>query len=243
MKITAAQIASLTGDIPGNVARHAQMVEQAAACGVEMVVFPELSLTGYQPTIARQVAITRDDLRLQPIQALADAHRMTICAGVPLVDTYKPTISMLIFQPGVAVQVYSKHYLHADEEPWFLPGPDQTMFSPPEGNLAFAICYELSVPQHAADAHAAGASIYVTSVAKTHNGVIKAGDRLAEIARQYHMTVFMANCVGPCEDRVGGGQSGVWNAEGELLAHLDDMQEGLVIYDPAQPSPPTIIEC
>jgi predicted amidohydrolase len=235
MNIAAAQIASIRGDAPANIARHLALAELAAAQGAGMVIFPELSLTGYQPIIADEVAMLEDDPRLHPLQALADSRRITLCVGAPLVAGDKPTISLLVFQPGMTVRVYSKQYLHADEEPYFMIGDDYVRLNSPGGRIAFAICYELSVPQHAADAHAEGASIYLASVAKTHSGVIKAHTRLAEIAREYRMTVFMANCVGPCEDTVGGGQSAVWNAQGERLAVLDDSAEGLVIYDPAQP--------
>lgn len=57
MKLCAVQLASLKGEVSANLQRHLACIEQAAALGAEPVVFPELSLTGYEPTVARQAAM------------------------------------------------------------------------------------------------------------------------------------------------------------------------------------------
>jgi predicted amidohydrolase len=231
MRIALAQLASRRADIAGNLARHEQFVQRAAVQGAELIVFPELSLTQYEPTIAGDLAMTPDDARLQGLQTLADSHEMTICVGVPLRAEAGVVIGMLMFAPGKVPQVYSKRYLHEDETPYFAPGHGGALIESPDGDIAFAICYEISVPQHAAHAHAAGASIYIASVAKTPAGVVKAHERLSEIARTYGMTVLMANCVGECEGKPAGGGSAVWDARGERVVCLGEVEEGLVIYD------------
>lgn len=58
MKLCAVQLASLKGEVSANLQRHLACIEQAAALGAELVVFPELSLTGYEPTVARQAAMS-----------------------------------------------------------------------------------------------------------------------------------------------------------------------------------------
>ena len=55
--IAAAQSSSTKGDIAGNLRRHARLVALAKEHGADAVVFPELSLTGYEPTIAAQTAM------------------------------------------------------------------------------------------------------------------------------------------------------------------------------------------
>jgi len=87
------------------------------------------------------------------------------------------------------------------------------------------------VPQHSADACKNGAQIYIASVAKTPTGVEKAITTLTVIAKNYGMTVLLSNCVGPTEDYLGGGRSSVWNNKGELLAQLNDSDEGILIVD------------
>ncbi|MCA9885034.1 MAG: carbon-nitrogen hydrolase family protein [Anaerolineae bacterium] len=232
MKIGVVQMESLHGDINGNIARHAEFVRLAASHAVELLIFPELSLTQYDAPYAENVATSADDPRFDTLQTLADEHTMTLCAGIPLKAEGGNTISMLIFQPNKPLDLYSKQYLHDDELPFFVPGPVRSPISPIAAGMAFAICYEISVPQHARAAHDDGASIYIASVAKTPSGVERAHERLATISRDYDMTVFLSNCVGPCDGSIGGGKSAVWNAQGEVLAQMDDMHEGIIVYDP-----------
>ncbi|MAU08912.1 MAG: carbon-nitrogen hydrolase family protein [Anaerolineaceae bacterium] len=238
MKIGVVQIASLLGDIDSNIARHAQFVRLASAHHVELVVFPELSLTQYDAPYAENVAIAAEDPRLARLQAIADELGISICAGIPLKSPGGNTITMLIFQPNQPLDLYSKQYLHDDELPFFVPGPPRSPISPIAADTAFAICYEITAPQHAQAAHDDGASIYIASVAKTPSGVERAHERLAAISRDYGMIVFLSNCVGPCDGSIGGGKSAVWNAQGEVIAQMNDTQEGIIAYDPAQATVP-----
>ena len=94
-----------------------------------------------------------------------------------------------------------------------------------------AICYEISIREHAEAAFENGAEFYVASVAKSASGVEQANKRLADIAQTYGMPVLMSNCVGPSEDFVSAGNTAVWNKDGQLLSQLDDTNEGFIIYD------------
>lgn len=72
MKICAVQAHSLSGDIEHNSERHCRLVESAAGRGADVIVFPELSLTGYEPTMAAGLTLDRRDPRLAPLQQLAE---------------------------------------------------------------------------------------------------------------------------------------------------------------------------
>lgn len=230
MKIAIAQIRAMPGDIPGNIVAHKKLIERAISHGADTLIFPELSLTGYEPTLARALAIDLHDSRLDELQMLSDMHQLTLGVGVPLRITQGISIGMLIFQPGQPRQVYGKRYLHPDETPFFVSG-QSTPGNLDKGTLALAICYELSVPEHAEAAAKDGAEMYLASVAKTARGLEKAEVRLSEIAKSYAMTVLMANCLGPCDGEVGGGKSAVWDKHGALLAQMNDRDEGLLFFD------------
>ena len=136
---------------------------------------------------------------------------------------------MIIFQPGKPRQTYCKQYLHSDEYPYFINGSEQVFLE--ENKIALSICYELSVPQHSANAHNSGAIIYLSSVAKSADGVEKAVKTLSGIANKYSMTVLMSNCIGHCDNFDCGGKTSVWNDKGELLDQLNNSNEGLLIFD------------
>ncbi|MFN8343813.1 MAG: carbon-nitrogen hydrolase family protein [Spirosomataceae bacterium] len=231
MKICAAQIRPTKGDIEQNIAQHKALIALAMNYGAEFIFFPELSLTGYEPELAQALATHPNDSRLDDFQIISDKHQLTIGAGMPLRNESGITISMILFQPNQPRQVYSKKYLHADEQPFFVSGESTAELIGPQNEVALAICYELSVPEHAAKAHRNGAKVYVASVAKSAAGVEKAAETLSQIAEKYTMTVVMANAVGFCDNFESAGKSGVWNSQGELLAELNNVQEGILIFD------------
>ncbi|MBL0740775.1 carbon-nitrogen hydrolase family protein [Chryseolinea lacunae] len=231
MKICVAQTRSVKGDIAGNIQHHKKYIDHAIAFGADLIIFPELSLTGYEPTVAKALATTPDDSRLDGFQTLSNTGNIVIGVGVPTQNTTAPSISMILFQPKKARQTYSKKYLHADEDPFFVSGPNYTDLSVKDTAVALAICYELSVPEHAEHALKNGAGVYIASVAKSATGVEKASKSLSDIARKYFVPVLMANAVGQSDDFMSTGNSSVWNSRGQLLKQLDDTREGLLVFD------------
>lgn len=233
MRICVAQTRPVTGDIERNIVNHKRLIDLATSAGADTIIFPELSLTGYEPELARELAITLDDDRLDDFQRIADARRITIGVGVPLRDEASVRIGMVLFQPYEARQAYTKQYLHPDEEAFFVGG--RCAVGSIGGGVALAICYELSVPAHAEEAARSGARVYIASVAKTAGGVDAATERLSEIARRYEQTALMANCVGRSGGMECGGRSSIWNSEGLLVGRLSDADEGVLIFDTKTP--------
>jgi predicted amidohydrolase len=231
MKISVAQTRPIKGDIQRNTEAHFLLIDRAAVLGADMIIFPELSITGYEPTLAKSLATDVNDVRLNPFQEISNALNMVICMGVPLKAGHTISISMIVFQPNKPRTVYSKSYLHPDEDPYFMSVKGISGLTIKKMHIAFAICYEVSVPAHAAGANQEGATIYIASVAKSVEGVDKAANRLSQIAKEYSMTVLMSNFIGHCDNFDCGGKSSVWNEKGELIAQLDDHSEGILVFD------------
>ncbi len=160
MKLAVAQIRLVAGDIPANLAQHVDAVYRAVELGAELVLFSELSLTGYEPTLAQRLAAQTYDSRFDRLQTLSDSHAIVICAGMPLAVDTGVEIGMLLFQPGSPRQTYSKQLLHADELPYFVCGKSQTLLRRDDYTLAPAICFESLQPQHAEAAANLGADVY-----------------------------------------------------------------------------------
>jgi predicted amidohydrolase len=230
MKISVAQTRPVKGDVQSNIDNHRKLIDLAVSAGADVIIFPELSLTGYEPYLAQELATHRDDDRFDVFQRISDAEQITIGVGMPTKTPALPCITMLLFQPHKARQTYSKKHLHSDEELFFASGQNSAGLMD-ERKTALAICYELSIAEHAANAFQSGAEIYAASVAKTAEGVGKAAERLSDIARRYSMTVLMSNCVGPCDNFESAGRTSVWNNKGALVAQLDDASEGVIIFN------------
>lgn len=231
MKVGVVQIRPLRGDVPGNIQRHKTLLDSAIAHGADVVIFPELSLTGYEPMLARDLAVEGSDRSLDIFQSISDTHDVVIGVGMPTQQESGICISLILFQPNQHRLIYSKKHLHADELPFFIRGENVPIVHINGLKVAFAICYELSVPEHAEEAHRNNADVYIASVAKSEKGVANASERLAAIARNYSMPVLMSNCVGQTDDFVSAGQTAAWNRHGENLDCLNNETEGFLLME------------
>lgn len=231
MKIALAQTTAVAGDIVCNIERHHAVVQEAVREKAALVLFPELSLSGYEPKLVSSLALSSDDDRLNRFQALADTGAVTVCIGLPLRTENGINISMMIFQPGKDRITYSKRYLHPDELPYFTAGTGALTFTLGSLTLAPAICYESLVPDHARQAVAQGAQVYLVSVAKSAEGLRKAIPYYQQLAANENLTVVIANAVGTNDDFVSAGQSGAWSPNGTLAGPLSEKEEGILFLN------------
>ena len=165
MKIGIAQIKPLKGDIERNLDKHLKFINNALEKQPDLLMFPELSLTGYEPELARSLAIHSDDSRLTPLQEISNQYNIILCVGAPTINNDDLFISMIIFHPYKERVTYSKQYLYPSEEGIFTAGHTPCIIPYDEENrIAPAICYELSNSEHADYARQMNATAYMASV-------------------------------------------------------------------------------
>jgi len=231
MKIALAQIQSIAGDISANIERHISAIRAAAKQGADLVIFPELSLTNYEPNLAGSLATDTKDARFTIFSGLADSLDISIVAGMPLRSEKGITISCLVFQPGIPVQRYDKQILHADELPFFISGSQQLILQIKEYKIALAICYESVQSSHAENALKQGADIYLATVSKPLRALRNAHTFYSMFAAAHQIPVLMVNGVGPADNFVAAGSSAYWNPDGILVSTLDSENESLLLAD------------
>lgn len=231
MKIALAQLKSAKGDINENINRHLKLIEKSIENEVNAIFFPELSLTGYEPILAKSLAIHSSDKKLNIFQEVSNSNNITICVGIPTLSKHSILISMIIFQAQKPRQTYSKQILHSDEFPYFIEGKKQVIISNDSINIAPAICYESLQVLHIDYAIKQGANIYVSSVAKSQVGIEKAYSHYSEMSKKYSIPILMSNSIGFCDNFISAGQSAIWSKTGELLTKLDNKIESVIVYD------------
>jgi len=231
MKISIAQIRPIKGDILANTDKHRILIELASSLKATSIFFSELSLTSYEPELAIELATNQDDSRFDSFQRISDINKITIGLGMPTKTNIGIQISMIIFQPNTPRQTYSKQQLHSDEFSYFVSGDKQIILTVENEKIAPAICYESLQTDHSKNANKLGAEIYVASVAKTQNGIDKAMKHYPIVAEKFSMPVLMSNCVGYCDNFESVGQSSIWTKQGNLAGQIDDLNEGLLIFD------------
>lgn len=231
MLVCLAQIHLKKGDIATNLQKHKGCIRKAVESGASAVFFPELSLTGYEPELAKRLAFELEDSRLKEFHEISDKHNITLGIGLPTTHESQVLITMSINQPGMPMQYYSKQQLHSDELPYFGKGTAQVLISCEQLHLAPAICYESLQEDHASQAQQLGAQIYLASVAKPQRGVESCARHYPKIATTYGMSVMMVNSVGYCNNFMSAGQSSVWNKSGVMLGKLNNKDEGLLFWE------------
>ncbi|MFP5391469.1 MAG: carbon-nitrogen hydrolase family protein [Gammaproteobacteria bacterium] len=231
LRIAAAQSASVPLDIDANLQRHLDFIDAAASAHVSLLVFPELSLCGYELADMARVALAPDDARLQVLLARAAATGMTIIAGAPVTTRDgRPAIAALGFHPDGRTTVYRKRFLHAGEEQFAQAGTALTQLHQVHGvPTALAICADTTHSQHAHAAAVSGAQLYVAGSLITPGGYAKDSAQLAGYAELYDMDVLMANHAARSGPFESAGRSAIWAAGGQLAAAAPGPGECLVI--------------
>jgi predicted amidohydrolase len=230
LKVAVAQTSSLRGDVAGNIRTHLRAIQKAAVEGVNYLVFPELSLTGYEPELASSLAFSPSDKRLNPLVEAAKEHNVIVGVGVPVANEGLPKIGKLIIFPSGLVEVYEKIYLHPGEEKYFSAGISYRFLNVDGVRIANAICADTNHPQHAAHCAKEGADVYLAGVLFTKSGYIADEEKLARYASQYNMLVAIANHNMTTGGWLPCGRSAIWSAAGKI-AGADETQHALVIAE------------
>lgn len=216
--IAAAQTVAIAGDMTANQAGHAQMMALAARHGVQLLVFPELSLTGYELSLAAGMGVRPDHALLQSLHHQASALGMLVVVGTPLLlaDSDACAIGAVVLGGADGPQAYAKQHLYGAEQQLFTAGPSGMVCTLGDTRIALAICADTSHAEHAAAAAAAQAGLYVAGVLLSHKGYEAKAQRLADYSLQHGFGVLMANYGGATGGWDPAGRSGFW-FDGKLV--------------------------
>jgi predicted amidohydrolase len=202
-------------DVARNARTHAEVIRGARA---RVVVFPEMSLTGYE---LETPAVSPDDPRLAPIVEACAATSSLALAGAPVAAAAGDHIAVLAIDGdrGVAV-AYRKMWLADAEATRFTPGTEAAVVEVDGWRLGMAICKDTGIAQHAADTAALGIDAYVAGVLDSADDATVQDERARRVAADHHVWVVVASFAGSA----GGGyddaaaQSRIWSPDGEVVA-------------------------
>lgn len=233
LRIAAAQSHSVSGDIEANVARHGIFIDAAVTAGVQLLVFPELSLTGYDLPGMGAAALSPSDERLAPLARRAASNNMTIVAGAPLRNPNGlPFIGAIAFHPDGSRTSYRKHFLYQGEEQFAAPGSALSQVIDVRGvPVGLAICFDTSNQQHPHAAVMAGATLYAAGSVISQAGYAKELNLLAGYAKLFNLGILLANHAFETGGYQSAGRSAIWLSGGQLLVDAPGTGECLVIGD------------
>jgi predicted amidohydrolase len=228
-KIAAAQVASVAGDIDANMEIHAAAIATAARNGVSVLVFPELSLTGYELDLAAGLAIAPTDPKLSSLTDLARRHDIAVAVGAPLRNgRQKPKIGAIV-ATAQCVLAYEKMHLSGSELAFFSSGGQPLVLESRGHRVGVAICADSSHATHPQTYAELGAGIYATSVFLNADWYDSDVPRLAGYAVRFGLLTVMANHAASKGSYESVGKSTVWTPKGAVLVQASGLENALLI--------------
>jgi predicted amidohydrolase len=232
MILAAAQTRPIRGDIDANLLDHYRLVKLAATNGAQLIVFPELSITGYEREDASQLAFSENDSRLDYFKKIASENNITIIAGAPIQIGTNLFLGEFCIAPNNIVTIYTKQFLHTGEDIYYQPSFNYNpMLEIENERISCAICADIDNPKHAENASKNNSSTYIASIFFSPNGIPQAHQSLQNYASQYQMNVLMANFGGDSYGSPSGGRSAFWSNKGELIAQMENSGSGLLLAE------------
>jgi NAD+ synthase (glutamine-hydrolysing) len=237
MRLALAQLNAVVGDLEGNRAKILAFLADARAAEADVVVFPELAVTGYPP----------EDLLLRPgfVRAAHDAVEeiaratddLVALVGTPWFDRDLAN-ACAVCEGGEIRAVYRKHFLPNygvfDEHRYFAEGRDLVLLRFGQAYAGLTICEDVWQPgPPATDLALTGAQLLVNLSASPYH-VGKAEERedmLVTRARDTSSFFAFCNLVGGQDELVFDGHSVVLDDAGEVLARAPGFDEHLLVCD------------
>jgi NAD+ synthase (glutamine-hydrolysing) len=231
--IALAQINLLVGDVQGNAARVVAVARSAAThLGADLVLFPELALSGYPPEELLFHRGFRRQIEAGLARVRAEAGAAAVLVGFPEYSGRDIYNSAALIAAGEVAAIHRKaelpNYKVFDEKRYFRPGAQPTVAEVKGVRLGLLVCEDIWEPEAAQLARAAGAELLVVINASPYE-IHKQRER-EEIARARVRDVARplayVNLVGGQDELVFDGNSFVMDAAGAVVLRAPPFEEG-----------------
>ena len=242
LSVALAQMDPALGDRSRNLERHRHWVKQAVEAGAKLLVFPELSLTGYfLKDLVSENAIQLDSKEMRDLAALSTELDVVLGTVIESPD-HRYFNSSLYFSRGELVHVHRKVYLPTygmfDEQRYFAPGDRFRSFATPFGRAGMLVCEDIWHLSSAYILSLEGVDMIICPSSSPGRGIttderLGTAESYGLVCRTYaqFLTTFFLYC-----NRVGfedganfWGGSMVIGPNGDIIAQQQDADEGLVL--------------
>lgn len=217
LTLSVVQYEALDGGVAANADEHVRLIEDAESHGSRLVIFPELSLTGYRLDLLAGPGewVGAADRRLDGIREICRRTGITAVVGAAFKDgDGTPRLAALALHPDGSIETSFKTWLHGAEEGLFVAGSHPGLLEIDGWKIALAICFDAARPGHAEWAAGAGADVYAVSAVYTAGEDHRLGLHLGARAMDNRMFSVLANLAGTTPLGPSCGLSGFWGPDG-----------------------------
>jgi NAD+ synthase (glutamine-hydrolysing) len=237
VRLALAQINSVVGDLEGNRERIVERIREAHDANADVVLFPELAITGYPP----EDLLFRPEFLRQARESLdlvaAETNDIAALVGFPWLDRDLFN-ACAVLAGGEVKAVYPKRFLPNygvfDEVRYFQPGRELLLLRVGDALIGPTVCEDIWQPgPPATDLALAGAHV-IANISASPFHVGKGQEReemLVTRARDNACWVVLVNAVGGQDELIFDGHSLVIDEEGEVVARAPSFEEALLVVD------------
>ena len=238
IRVALGQLNFTVGDIDGNAARSVEAIRRSTQMGAQVLVLPELALTGYPPEdlVLKSGFVPANQRALEAVAS----HTGDLLTVVGFVDADEEHLynAAAICHGGEVKAIYRKQLLPNygvfDERRYFEPGDRHTLIDTHHGVVGVCVCEDIWSPTGPAISQGdAGAQVMLNiNASPFHKGKIdERANMLGERARRSTASIVYVNLVGGQDELVFDGGSLVLDKQGELIARLAQFEETLQVVD------------
>ena len=241
LRLALAQVNPTVGDVDGNAALAAEWIDRARDAGADLVVLPELVISGYPP---EDLLLKRHflDACEEALEALASqVEGIVAMVGSPIRDAALHNGLAVIGEGRIEARyrkVHLPNYGVFDERRYFEPGPVGELVSVGGALIGLTVCEDIWFPgPPSSDEAESGASLIVNASASPYHRA-KGSEREAIVAaraREAGIPVALCNMIGGQDELVFDGTSVVVGSDGVTIARAAQFEEELLVVDLEMP--------
>jgi len=252
MKIAAAQIKAIVGDLETNAKKIIEFCNKAKELGAELVVFPEMSLCGFplKETISRPGFIDRVNAKLNELASqLPDIQCLVGFVDINPLEEGKPFYNAAAFIQNkeltyITYKSFLPNYDFYDQTRYFEPASSPTVIKCGSKKIAISINEDIFPPETWSSSSSEGRNFFQMIAKKKPDLIvnlsafpyIKGTDKarlnlIRKQVTQFGIPVVVANLVGGQDDLIFDGSSFCMDAKGEIIAKASSYKEDIIYID------------
>jgi NAD+ synthase (glutamine-hydrolysing) len=249
VRLALCQLNATVGDIVGNARRIGAGIDQAREAGAQLVLFPELALTGYPPEDLLLREHFLEDARIALEELAVRTTGIVAIVGFPEYHTREVYNAAAVIAENAVRSIYRKVHLPNygvfDEQRYFKAGHAGAVIDVDGHPVGLTVCEDLWRPGAPASKEVADGAKLILNISASpyHTGKGMERERLfAQRAREHGAHIAFCGLVGGQDELLFDGHSFILDPTGKTLARAAQFEEELLVCDlgepPHAPRPP-----
>ncbi|MGQ1947845.1 nitrilase-related carbon-nitrogen hydrolase [Geofilum sp. OHC36d9] len=237
MKIAAAYIHAIPGDITANLNQTLTLLQQLDKEGIGFVLFPELSITGY--ATAKQdiaLALLQEEAVLQQLTGFSKSSNLSFAVGYPQQHNEQFFIAHYLFTKGKIAGIHQKSHLGPNEKSTFSEGDELSVFQTGPLKIGMQLCFETHFPEISYAQARQGANLLAMAFASPNETATEKSERFKRYlcARAYDNACYVMACNLSGSTARGAhlpGLAMIIDPKGNILAETQKTGSGYCVAD------------